>query len=92
MTTLDNNSSNEMYEIRMAGCGHRHIWDVRRIASADETRFDLETGMKQDYYICSKCASPRENGVTNYCMSSVLHKVLRARKLAPLEEKRIITI
>ena len=40
--------------------------------------------------MCEKCASPRENGVTDYCMDSVLHRVLRARKLTPLDEKRII--
>ncbi|HZA48021.1 MAG TPA: hypothetical protein VE521_03735 [Nitrososphaera sp.] len=42
--------------------------------------------------MCEKCASPRENGVTDYCMDSVLHRVLRARKLIPLDEKRIIAL
>jgi hypothetical protein len=75
----------------MQRCDHRHIWDSRKIATgAIESRFDLETGTKQDYYVCEKCASPRENGVTDYCMDSVLHRVLRARKLTPLDEKRII--
>jgi protein-arginine kinase activator protein McsA len=55
-------------------------------------RFDIETGTKQDYYVCPKCAAPRENGVTDFCIDSVLHKVLRARKLTPLDEKRIMTI
>jgi hypothetical protein len=78
--TLDSssNNNNEIYEIRMAGCVHLHIWDARMLVTgAIETRFDIETCTKQDYYLCPKCAAPRENGVTDFCMSSVLHKVLR---------------
>jgi hypothetical protein len=87
---LDKNN-NLKYEVIMQGCHHRQIWDARKIAtSVVDTRFDIETGTKQDYYVCPKCAAPRENGVTDFCMDSVLHKVLRARKLTPLDEKRII--
>jgi hypothetical protein len=76
----------------MQGCHHRHIWDARKLVTgAIESRFDIEAGTKVDYYVCSKCAAPRENGVTDFCMESVLHKVLRARKLTPLDEKRIIS-
>ena len=82
---------NPKYEVIMSGCNHRHIWDARKLVTgAIEARFDIETGTKQDYYVCPKCAAPRENGVTDFCMESVLHKVLRARKLTPLDEKRII--
>jgi hypothetical protein len=85
--------SNPKYEVIMSGCNHRHIWDARKIATgAIDTRFDMESGTKQEFYLCPKCAAPRENGVTDFCMESVLHKVLRARKLTPLEEKRIMTI
>jgi hypothetical protein len=84
---------NPKYEVIMSGCNHRHILDARKLVTgAIETRFDIENGIKQDYYVCPKCAAPRENGVTDFCMDSVLHKVLRARKLTPLDEKRIMTI
>ena len=84
---------NPKYEVIMQGSHHRHIWDARKIAtSVVDTRFDIETGTKQDYYVCPKCAAPRENRVTDFCMSSVLHKVLRARKLTPLDDKRIMTM
>ena len=90
--TLEKNN-NPKYEVIMQGCHHRHIWDARKIAtSVVDTRFDIETGTKQDYYVCPKCAAPRENRVTDFCMSSVLHKVLRARKLTPLDDKRIMTM
>jgi hypothetical protein len=93
-TNLDNNNNNNpYYEVILQGCNHRHIWDARKIATgAIESRFDAETGTKQDYHVCQKCAALRENGVTNFCMESVLHRVLSARKLTPLEEKRIMTI
>ena len=91
MSSSNNDNNNPYYEVVMAGCNHRHIWDARKIATgAIDIRFDMETGTKQEYYVCPKCAAPRENGVTDFCMESVLHKVLRARKLTPLDEKRII--
>ena len=93
MSLITNDNNNPKYEVIMQGCHHRHIWDARKIATGViETRFDVETGTKQDYYLCPKCAAPRENGVIDFCTNSVLHKVLRARKLTPLEEKRIMTI
>ncbi|MDQ4067007.1 MAG: hypothetical protein M3114_05425 [Thermoproteota archaeon] len=89
----NNNNNNPKYEVVMQGCHHRHIWDARKLVTgAIEARFDIETGTKQDYYVCPKCAAPRENGVTDFCMNSVLHRVLSARKLTPLDEKRIMTI
>jgi hypothetical protein len=82
--------SNPKYEVILSGCNHRYIWDARKIATGViETRFDIETGTKPDYYLCPKCADPRENGVTDFCMESVLHKVLSARKLTPLEERSV---
>ena len=90
--TLQNDTNNYFpeYEIRM-DCGHRHIWDARKIATgAVEARFDVETGTKQDYYVCPKCSAPRENGVTDFCMQSVLHNVLSARKVTPLERRAVV--
>jgi hypothetical protein len=59
------------------------------IASADETCFDIETGMKQDYCIYNKCADPRGNGVTDFCMQDIFHKIASARKLTPLERRGV---
>ena len=82
---------NPKYEVIMQGCHHRHIWDARKLVTgAIEARFDIETGTKQDYYVCPKCAAPRENRVTDFCMSSVLHRVLSARKLTPLEGRAVV--
>ena len=48
----------------MQGCHHRHIWDSRKIATgAIESRFDLETGTKQDYYMCVKSVLAHEKTV-----------------------------
>jgi hypothetical protein len=91
ITLEKDNNYNPKYEVILSGCNHKHIWDARKIATgAVDTHFDIETGTKQDYYLCPKCAAPRENGVTDFCMSSVPHRVLSARKLTPLDEKRMI--
>jgi hypothetical protein len=74
-------------------CGHKFIKSARWIVTdAAETEYDMASGTRQHRYLCPKCAAPRENGVIDFCMDSVLHKVLRARKLTPLDEKRIMTI
>jgi hypothetical protein len=75
----------------MHGCNHRHIWDARKIATdVIESRFDLASGSRQDFYVCPKCAAPRENGVTDFCMESVLHRIETARKLTPIDKKRMV--
>jgi hypothetical protein len=104
MTSTNNNNNNDydsdLYEIRLGGCNHKYIWSTRQLVTDSvESRFDVASGVKQDYYYCDRCAQPSKyrhaaagagvDANDDFCRRSVLHPVAFARKLSPIEKRRV---
>ena len=88
----NNNNNDDLYEVIMNGCSHKNIWTGRKLASPIESRYSVGSSTKEDYFVCERCSEPSRYGVRDFCMDSVLHKLLRVRKLSPLEKRSISLI
>jgi hypothetical protein len=92
MTSNINDYDLDLYEIRLS-CGHKDIKDIRWISTPIETRFSEEKGTKEDYFYCDRCGQPSKYGGhknRDFCRQSVLHPVVFARKLTPLEKRMMV--
>jgi hypothetical protein len=75
------------WKVIFSGCNHSAIMSEMELANPIETQFNPEKLLKEDVYVCPRCA----NGERGFCMNSVLHPILTATKLTPLDNRRMIS-
>lgn len=60
------------------GCNHEAIKSAQEITNGViESRYDLESGSKQNFYVCHGCTGDETTGRTQleFCSNTVLHSI-----------------
>jgi hypothetical protein len=83
----NNNNNNAKWRVVSEGCHHVYTQTQQERDNPIECRYNPETGIREDYFVCKGCAS----GERGFCHNTILHPILTATKINSLEEKLVVS-